>query len=42
VDDVEIENSGPYRDSNSESSLIQHVAALYTDYAIPAQRKQVS
>jgi hypothetical protein len=30
------ENSWPYRDSNSDSSIIQPVASRYTDYTIPA------
>jgi hypothetical protein len=30
-----IENSWPYRDSNSEPSVVQPVASRYTDYAIP-------
>jgi hypothetical protein len=29
-------NSWPYRDSNSDPSVIQPVASCYTDYAIPA------
>jgi hypothetical protein len=34
--DMDRENSGPYRDSNSDSSVIQIVSSRYTDYAIPA------
>jgi hypothetical protein len=30
------EKSGPYRDSNSDPSIIQPVASRYTDYVIPA------
>jgi hypothetical protein len=30
------ENSWPYRDSNSDLSVVQPVASRYTDYAIPA------
>jgi hypothetical protein len=30
------ENSWPYRDSNSEPSVVQPVASRYTDYAISA------
>jgi hypothetical protein len=30
------ENSWPYRDSNSDPSVVQPVASRYTDYAIPA------
>jgi hypothetical protein len=29
------ENSWPYRDSNSDPSIVQPVASRYTDYAIP-------
>jgi hypothetical protein len=29
------ENSWPYRDSNSDPSLVQPVASRYNDYAIP-------
>jgi hypothetical protein len=30
------ENSWPYRDSNSDSSVVQPVGSRYTDYVIPA------
>jgi hypothetical protein len=30
------ENSWPYRDSNSDVSVVQPVASRYTDYAIPS------
>jgi hypothetical protein len=29
------ENSSPYRDSNSDPSVVQPVTSRYTDYAIP-------
>jgi hypothetical protein len=35
------ENSCPYRDSNSDHSVVQHVASHYTDYAILAPNRQV-
>jgi hypothetical protein len=35
LDDVERENSWPYRDLNSDPSAIQPVASSYTDCAIP-------
>jgi hypothetical protein len=35
VDNVEKEISSLYRDSNSEPSVVQPVASVYTDYAIP-------
>jgi hypothetical protein len=36
LDDVEKRNSWPYRDSNSDSSVVQPVASRYNDWAIPA------
>jgi hypothetical protein len=36
LDEVERENSCPYRNSNSDPSVIQPVASRYTDCAIPA------
>jgi hypothetical protein len=36
LDDLEKRKSLPYRDSNSEPSVIQPVASRYIDYAIPA------
>jgi hypothetical protein len=36
LDDLEKENSCPYRDSNSNLSVVQPVASRYTDCAIPA------
>jgi hypothetical protein len=32
---MEKENSWPYRDSNSDPSVVQPVARLYTDRGIP-------
>jgi hypothetical protein len=36
LDDVEKKNSCPYRDMNSDPSVVQPVASRYTDCAIPA------
>jgi hypothetical protein len=36
LDDLEKRNSWPYRDSNSDPSVVQPVASRYTDWAIPA------
>jgi hypothetical protein len=36
LDDVEKRNSWSYRDSNSDSSVVQLVASRYTDYSISA------
>jgi hypothetical protein len=33
------ENSWPYRDSNSDPSVVEPVASCYTDCAIPALNK---
>jgi hypothetical protein len=33
------ENSSPYRDSNSDPSVVQSVASRYTDYATPARNQ---
>jgi hypothetical protein len=33
------ENSWPYRDSNSDPSVVQPTASHYTDYAIPTPLK---
>jgi hypothetical protein len=33
------ENSSPYRDSNSDPSVVQPVSSRYSDYAIPAPAK---
>jgi hypothetical protein len=38
LDDLERKKSGPYRDSNSDSSAVQPVATRYTDCAIPVPR----
>jgi hypothetical protein len=40
LDDLRRENSWPYRDSNSDPSVVQPVASRYTDYAIPAPQIQ--
>jgi hypothetical protein len=37
MDDVEKRNSWPYRDSNSDPSIVQPVTSRYTDYAMTAQ-----
>jgi hypothetical protein len=34
LNDVEKKNSSPYRDSNSDPSVVQPVASRYTDWAI--------
>jgi hypothetical protein len=34
-DDMEKKNSWPYRDSDSEPSVVQPAASRHTDYAIP-------
>jgi hypothetical protein len=36
------ENSWPYRDSNSDPSIVQPIASRYTDYAIPAPERTTS
>jgi hypothetical protein len=36
LDDWRSENSWPYRDLNSDSSVVQPIASRYTDWAIPA------
>jgi hypothetical protein len=36
LDDMESENSWPYRDSNPDLSVVQPVASRYTDCASPA------
>jgi hypothetical protein len=38
LDDLERENSWTYRDSSSDSSVVQSVVSLYTDWAIPASQ----
>jgi hypothetical protein len=34
------ENSWPYRDSNSDPSVVQPIVSRYSDYAIPAHKKK--
>jgi hypothetical protein len=41
LNDVERDNSSPYRDSNSDPSVVQPIASRYTYYAISDAQGQI-
>jgi hypothetical protein len=41
LDDMEKRKFLPYRDSNSDPSIVQPVGSRYNDYAIPAHLRDV-